>query len=130
MTNHLFNVLLLAIIMHRVDKPWGYYIDYVREDNVVMKELGVDSGKRLSLQSHLLREEYWTVISGTGIATVDEENIPLHSGRAVFVGKGQKHRISNNGSELLRIAEVQLGECRENDIVRYEDDYNRAGTII
>ena len=31
----------------------------------------------------------------------------------------------NNSLDVLRIVEVQMGECSEDDIVRYEDDFGR-----
>ncbi len=55
-------------------------------------------------------------------------NGALAVGSIVHVGIGQKHRIINNSDSLLRIAEVQLGECLENDVIRYEDDFGRQGT--
>ena len=41
--------------------------------------------------------------------------------------QGVKHRIENNGSEKVVLIEVQTGTYfGEDDIVRIEDDYNRA----
>ena len=38
-----------------------------------------------------------------------------------------RHRIENNGSEKVVLIEVQTGTYfGEDDIVRIEDDYNRA----
>jgi mannose-6-phosphate isomerase-like protein (cupin superfamily) len=38
---------------------------------------------------------------------------------------GATHRIANTGKEPLVIVELQMGECREDDIVRLADDYQR-----
>ena len=111
-----------------VQKPWGNYTDFIREPSVVVKEITVSPGKRLSLQSHNKRKEYWIVISGKGIAVLDDAQIHLHSGSVIYVDFKQKHRIINDSDSLLRIAEVQLGECLETDVVRYEDDFGREGT--
>lgn len=111
-----------------VQKPWGSYTDFIRESGVVVKEITVSSGKRLSLQSHTKRKEHWIVISGNGLAVLDDDEIPLSVGDVVLVDLGQKHRIINNSDSPLRIAEVQLGECLETDVVRYEDDFGRVGT--
>ena len=116
----------LCEIMDKVTKPWGYYIDFVREENKALKELGVNPGSRLSLQSHQLREEYWTCMEGEGIATLGDSTVTLSPGTRVYVPRRVVHRISNTGKGLLRIAELQLGICDENDIRRYEDDFGRV----
>jgi mannose-1-phosphate guanylyltransferase/mannose-6-phosphate isomerase len=42
---------------------------------------------------------------------------------------GTRHRLENPGSEPLLIVEVQSGSyLGEDDIVRYEDSYNRDST--
>ena len=39
-----------------------------------------------------------------------------------------KHRIQNNTNQNMEFIEVQTGEnLDENDIIRYEDNYGRAG---
>ena len=39
-----------------------------------------------------------------------------------------KHRIQNNTDKNMEFIEVQTGETLdENDIIRYEDSYGRAG---
>lgn len=44
----------------------------------------------------------------------------------VFINVKQKHRLINNISLNLVIIEIQLGcYLGEDDIIRYEDDYNR-----
>ena len=45
---------------------------------------------------------------------------------SVFLEKEEIHRIENHSNEDLIIIETQMGECIEDDIVRYEDDFNRA----
>ena len=40
--------------------------------------------------------------------------------------ESSKHRLANNGSDLLVLIEVQTGDYfGEDDIVRFEDDYFR-----
>ena len=111
-----------------IQKPWGSYTDFIRESGIVLKEIVVSSGKRLSLQAHNKRKEYWIVFEGTGKAIVGEKEVILSKETIVQVGVGQKHRIINDSGGILRIAEIQLGECLETDVIRYEDDYGREGT--
>lgn len=107
-------------------KPWGNYTDFIREPNIVLKELIVHPGNKLSLQTHKLREEHWICISGSGKAVVGDSQVKLETGSRIFVPKNTIHRIINDGKDKLRIAEVQIGVCDENDIVRHEDDFGRT----
>lgn len=111
-----------------VKKPWGSYVDFIREPNVVVKELTVNPGSRLSLQTHNFREEHWICIFGRGKAIIGSSEFDLIAGSKIHVPKNTVHRIINDSEEILRIAEVQLGLCDENDIIRYEDDFGRKGT--
>src|SRR3989338_3518344 len=108
-----------------VQKPWGSYLDFIREKDSIVKEITVFPGKRLSLQSHNKRQEYWMVFQGNGSAIVGDKEIELSKGSFVFVDMGKAHRIINNSLDVLRVVEVQIGECSEDDIVRYEDDFGR-----
>ena len=48
-------------------------------------------------------------------------------GQTVLIPQGVKHRIENKGQEKVVFIEVQTGTYfGEDDIVRIEDDYNRA----
>ncbi|MEK6894469.1 MAG: phosphomannose isomerase type II C-terminal cupin domain [Nanoarchaeota archaeon] len=107
-------------------KPWGSYTDFIREQNVVLKELVVAPGSKLSLQTHKLREEHWICISGNGKAVVGDSQFSLETGSRIYVPKNTIHRIINDGKDKLRIAEVQIGICDEDDIVRHEDDFGRT----
>jgi len=43
-----------------------------------------------------------------------------------FIDLAQTHRLINNSDSNLEIIEVQLGlYLGEDDIIRYEDDFNR-----
>ncbi len=117
-----------ANVLDFVEKPWGSYTDFIREKNVVVKELIVNPGHRLSLQTHKLREEHWFCLSGNGKAIVGSSQMDLNVGTKVHVPKNTIHRIINDGKEILRIAEIQIGFCDESDIIRHEDDFGREGT--
>lgn len=116
------------MIFQTISKPWGHYTDFIREEKVVIKELIIKPGMKLSLQSHDLREEHWICVSGNGFAILGNEKVSLFPGQRIHVPKKTIHRIVNDGPGMLRIAEVQLGFCDEKDIIRYEDDFGRKGT--
>ncbi len=110
------------------ERPWGNYeILHVAADlGFQVKRVELSPGGRLSLQSHSRREEIWTITSGKGIATIDDREIPVETGTTVRVPVGSRHRMANTGKEPLVFVEVQLGKyLGEDDIQRYQDDYNR-----
>jgi mannose-1-phosphate guanylyltransferase/mannose-1-phosphate guanylyltransferase/mannose-6-phosphate isomerase len=86
----------------------------------------VNPGQQISYQSHAKREEHWVIIAGVGELILDGKAQALHKGNSVKIPQGAKHRIRNSGSEPLEFIEVQLGSYfGEDDITRFEDDYNR-----
>ncbi len=108
------------------DRPWGRFYILSDDDKTKVKKLIVNPGQRLSLQSHKFRDEHWIVISGMATVTLNDEVKNFNYGEHIFVPKGTRHRISCTGLEPVEIIEVQTGSnFAEEDIVRYEDDYQR-----
>ncbi len=90
----------------------------------------VNPGRRLSYQRHARRSEHWFVVAGSGLVTLDGCTSAVTAGQAVDVGLGAAHRIENTGPDDLVFIEVQHGDYfGEDDIVRLEDDYGRAGSL-
>ncbi|MCA9401397.1 MAG: phosphomannose isomerase type II C-terminal cupin domain [Candidatus Omnitrophica bacterium] len=108
------------------NRPWGFYIKLFQEDGVWVKRVEVNPGARLSLQKHHHRSEKWNIVSGTGLAIVDNQELPLGPGSVVDVPLGAVHRICNTGDTKLVFIEVACGdELSEEDIERLQDDYQR-----
>lgn len=113
----------------RVRRPWGYYESVDAGPGFQVKRLMVKPGHRISLQLHHKRAEHWVVVSGTARVTRGEEVLTLERNQSVDIPVRTKHRLENAGSEPLLIVEVQSGEyLGEDDIVRFEDSYNRDST--
>lgn len=112
---------------HRFEtRPWGGYEVLSDEKEFKTKKITVDPGARLSYQSHTQRAEHWIVISGQAEVTLDEKAHALSAGQSIAIPKGSKHRVRNSGTVPLIFVEVQTGTYfGEDDIVRYQDDYNR-----
>jgi mannose-1-phosphate guanylyltransferase/mannose-1-phosphate guanylyltransferase/mannose-6-phosphate isomerase len=108
-------------------RPWGRY-DVLRDEaDFKSKTIRVDPGQRLSYQSHRHRAEHWVIVRGRPRVVIDDRALDLGPGDHVFIPRGAKHRISNPGEEAVLFVEVQIGDYfGEDDIVRYEDDYDRA----
>ena len=111
-------------------RPWGWFGVISEMEDCKIKRLLVNPGKRLSLQSHRHRREVWLVVRGAGIAVVGEEEISIQVGSLITIEKEQKHRLihpGEDGEEPLEIIEIQTGSYfGEDDITRYEDDFNRV----
>jgi mannose-1-phosphate guanylyltransferase/mannose-6-phosphate isomerase len=111
-----------------VYRPWGSYTGLEQGERYKIKRITVPPGKRLSLQMHHHRSEHWVVVKGTARVRVDGEEYLVTQGESTFVPAGKKHRLANAGLIPLEIIEVQLGEyVGEDDIIRFEDDFDRTG---
>jgi|TARA_B100001741_G_C16550525_1_gene599060 cytidyltransferase-like protein len=109
------------------ERPWGWYRIIDDSEDHKVKEIQVNSKSRLSLQSHSKRSEVWVVIKGEATVTVDENISTLNVNDSIYIPTGSKHRLENKLNEPLHIIEIQTGSYfGEDDIQRYEDDYNRA----
>jgi mannose-6-phosphate isomerase len=115
--------------LERDDRPWGSYEVLSDEPDHKVKQIVVKPGKRLSYQIHARRSEHWFVVRGTGVVTLNDAPVEVGPGVAVDIALGASHRIENTGNEDLVFVEVQHGDYfGEDDIVRLEDDFGRAGT--
>lgn len=107
-------------------RNWGSFDILVDEQGYKVKKITVRPNQRLSLQLHTGRDEYWTIVKGVGWMHVAGKEYDVEVGDVVQIPKYQTHRIENNLTEDLVFIEVQLGDCREDDIIRIQDDYGRA----
>jgi len=111
----------------RTERPWGYYrVLHEYPPNIRLKELTVDPGQRLSMQRHSQRNEFWFVAQGTAtvytldISTDFELVGEFGPHQHIWIDDRQWHQLCNQGSEPLRIIEIQYGpDCREDDIQRF-----------
>ncbi len=110
-----------------VARPWGRYTSFAKGEGFQVKELVVDPGKRISLQRHNRRREYWTVVAGEALVTRDKDVFRLALGEHAEIPLGAMHRLENPGREPLHIIEVQFGDyLGEDDIERFADDFGRV----
>jgi len=111
----------------RVYRPWGYYEGIDAGDRFQVKRITVKPGEKLSLQMHHHRAEHWIVVSGTARVTCGEKSILLAENESTYIPLGTTHRLENPGKLPLHLIEVQSGSyLGEDDIVRFEDVYQRA----
>lgn len=111
----------------RVFRPWGYYQGVDEGERYQVKRIMVKPGESLSLQLHRRRAEHWIVVKGKAKVTCGERVFELAENESTYIPLGVKHRLENPGAEPLEMIEVQSGGyLGEDDIVRFEDRYNRS----
>ncbi|HRC59083.1 MAG TPA: mannose-1-phosphate guanylyltransferase/mannose-6-phosphate isomerase, partial [Kofleriaceae bacterium] len=109
------------------NRPWGQFETLALGGSYRVKRLIVKPGEHLSLQLHHHRAEHWVVVRGRAHITRGTETFELGENQSTYIPLGVKHRIANLGTEPLEIIEVQCGTyVGEDDIVRFEDKYDRV----
>ena len=90
------------------EKSWGdFRVLDVGPDSLTIKLL-VHAGQHMHYHSHQHRDEVWTILSGTGVATVDGTEIPLTPGSVVPLKAGCLHTLAAETD--MEVIEVQIGE--------------------
>lgn len=107
------------------ERPWGGFVRLSHNEPTSVKIIWVEPGKRLSLQSHKKRSEFWRVLEGRIAVHLDGKEFVLEKDQEVFIPCGSKHRAS--GIDVpSRWLEISFGDFDEDDITRYEDDFGRS----
>lgn len=126
-SNLYFSLLCFLRLKKGEVRPWGGFEVIQEGTQHQTKRIWVESGKRLSLQSHQHRSEVWIVVSGTATVERNEEKRVIKKGGFIDIPLGARHRLANEGGTLLVVIEVQNGDyLEEDDITRYQDDFNRC----
>ncbi len=108
-------------------RPWGRFEILRDTDAYKSKVIHVNPGQQLSYQSHAKRAEHWVIIKGEPEVVLNDVVHALKPGESIYIPQGAKHRIRNPGKVQVEFIEVQVGTYfGEDDIVRYQDDYQRS----
>ena len=105
-------------------RPWGRFERFTLNEPSTVKLVYVDGDKRLSLQYHNNRSEFWKVVKGPVKVQLGDDTKTLQEGESIAIPKSTKHRLIGAGTDAT-ILEISTGEFDESDIVRVEDDYKR-----
>lgn len=109
-------------------RPWGGFLTIEAGPGYQVKRLVVEPGHRFSYQKHRFRAEHWVVVSGSPRVIVNGRPRRLKPWQSVTIPRGAWHRAENPGRVAVVIIEVQHGSyLGEDDIIRRQDDYGRAG---
>ncbi len=111
----------------RFHRPWGWYETLCLGTRFQVKRIMVKPDGVLSLQSHRHRAEHWIVVAGTAEVTIGDRVELVTENQSVYIPLGETHRMANPGKVPMYLIEVQSGAyLGEDDIVRYEDIYDRT----
>ncbi|MEI8128415.1 MAG: mannose-1-phosphate guanylyltransferase/mannose-6-phosphate isomerase [bacterium] len=114
------------LIHKTVYRPWGFYTVIAQGKGFLSKIIHVNTGQKLSVQSHNHRSEHWVVLSGIAKVVLEGKEHLLTPGHSIDIPLKAIHSLQNPYEEELEIIEIQLGDLLiEDDITRYEDMYGR-----
>jgi mannose-1-phosphate guanylyltransferase len=66
------------------------------------------------------------VVEGEATVILGEESHTIYVNECIHIPIREKHMLANNGKDVMRLIEVQIGDyLGEDDIVRLEDKYGR-----
>jgi mannose-6-phosphate isomerase-like protein (cupin superfamily) len=57
---------------------------------------------------HRGADQWLFVVSGTGVATINDRAIPLRAGVSLLIERGDRHKIENTGRSLLKTISVYV----------------------
>lgn len=90
------------------EKSWGSFrVLDIQEESMTIK-VTLNVGHQMNYHMHEKRDEVWTVISGKGLAIIDDEKIPMLPGDVIKMPAGCKHTII--ALTELKVIEVQSGK--------------------
>ncbi len=106
-------------------RPWGNFERFTLNETTTVKIVTVNPGEAISLQTHAHRDEFWRIIEGSGVITIDSTERSARAGDIFFSRRGQQHRVAATDTPL-KFLEIAFGDFDEDDIVRLEDRYGRT----
>ena len=116
--------LSIGVKIYAEDRPWGRFEKFHENKLCTVKLIYITPNRRLSLQYHIHRNEFWRIINGTAEVEVDGKTFSVKEGDNISIGSKSHHRIKALASGCT-VLEISYGHFDEDDIVRIEDDFNR-----
>lgn len=102
------------------EKSWGDYRVLDVSDKTMTVKITINPNQRMSYHSHQLRNEVWTIMSGTGRTIVDGMVQTVKPGDVITIQKGCRHTILADDN-ILEVLEAQLGsEISVSDKQKFE----------
>jgi mannose-1-phosphate guanylyltransferase/mannose-6-phosphate isomerase len=109
-----------------VERPWGSFKQFARNEECTVSLMTVQPGQQLSLQSHCGRAELWIVLDDGAVVWVGDESRERSAGDEIWIPANAKHRLGCPGPRPVRVLEVAFGNWQQDDITRFADQYSRT----
>ena len=110
------------------EKPWGRFEQYAHNVPCTVKVITVEPGGTLSRQFHHHRDELWVILDAGAEVELGGRTLRPEREEKLFIPRLTHRRLRGGGDEAVRVLEVSFGVFDEDDIVRLEDVYGRAGS--
>jgi len=109
----------------KVEKPWGHEIRWAITEKYLGKILHINAGQQLSLQYHDVKDESIYVLQGALIVKGSGKKVQiLEEGDSMRIMPKTIQRFCAPNTHDVVLIEVSTPEI--DDVIRLEDDYNRA----
>ena len=103
-----------------LEKSWGECKVLDVAEKMMTVKITIKPMQHMSYHSHELRNEVWTIMSGTGKTFVDGMEQRIKPGDVITISPGCRHTIMADDN-LLELLEVRLGsEISSSDEQKYE----------
>jgi mannose-6-phosphate isomerase-like protein (cupin superfamily) len=66
-----------------------------------LAEATIDVGGSMTEHFHKVTEEFYYILSGTGLMKIEDEEAQVNPGDTIVILPGKRHKISNNGTVPL-----------------------------
>ena len=110
---------------YKEERPWGGFEQFTLNEISTVKILTIKAGKRLSLQLHKNRKEFWRLLDGPARLTLGEKTFIAKKGDEFIINRKIKHRIEGL-KEDVHVVEISFGKFNKKDIIRIEDYFGRV----
>jgi mannose-6-phosphate isomerase len=107
------------------ERPWGKFERCIKNEKCTVKILYLKPNSQTSLQYHYKRDEWWKLIKGFILISVNDNEYRLTENESFFIKRGTQHQIINLESSSI-ILEISTGDFDEEDIIRLKDIYDRV----
>ena len=99
-----------------VEKRWGNFEQFILNETATVKILNIKAGKRISLQRHFQRDEYWKILSGYGQIQIGDIVYKATPDMEFTIPVEELHQVT--ATEDMKILEISTGYFDEEDIER------------
>lgn len=110
---------------HIIERPWGRYKEYARNEPCTVWIVEMKPGEQGSLQTHENFDELWIMLTDGAEVQVGDDILQPKAFEEVYIPRRTKHRLSNHSDHVFRMMEVAYGHVEDDDKVRYDDRYGR-----